>query len=62
MDQRRLLFVHAHPDDEVIGTGATMIDYARRGIAVALVTGTRGDLFAGPGGGDLGDWPLGGGG
>ncbi|HET6908354.1 MAG TPA: N-acetyl-1-D-myo-inositol-2-amino-2-deoxy-alpha-D-glucopyranoside deacetylase, partial [Mycobacteriales bacterium] len=25
---RRLLLVHAHPDDETIGTGATMAKYA----------------------------------
>jgi N-acetyl-1-D-myo-inositol-2-amino-2-deoxy-alpha-D-glucopyranoside deacetylase len=25
---RRLLLVHAHPDDESIGTGATMARYA----------------------------------
>ena len=30
-DSRRLLLVHAHPDDESIGTGATMAKYAARG-------------------------------
>lgn len=42
--QRRLLFVHAHPDDEVIGTGATMVHYVRQGASVTLVTCTRGEL------------------
>ena len=30
-DGRRLLLVHAHPDDESIGTGATMAKYAAEG-------------------------------
>jgi N-acetyl-1-D-myo-inositol-2-amino-2-deoxy-alpha-D-glucopyranoside deacetylase len=42
MDQR-LLLVHAHPDDETIGTGATMAKYAARGTAVTLVTCTLGE-------------------
>jgi N-acetyl-1-D-myo-inositol-2-amino-2-deoxy-alpha-D-glucopyranoside deacetylase len=41
---RRLLLVHAHPDDESIGTGATMAAYAAQGAAVTLVTCTRGEL------------------
>jgi N-acetyl-1-D-myo-inositol-2-amino-2-deoxy-alpha-D-glucopyranoside deacetylase len=40
----RLLLVHAHPDDESIGTGATMAAYAARGAGVTLVTCTRGEL------------------
>lgn len=40
---RRLLLVHAHPDDETIGTGATMAKYAAEGAAVALVTCTLGE-------------------
>ncbi|MCW2506100.1 MAG: N-acetyl-D-myo-inosityl-2-amino-2-deoxy-alpha-D-glucopyranoside deacetylase MshB [Actinomycetia bacterium] len=40
---RRLLLVHAHPDDEVIGTGATMARYAAEGAAVTLVTCTLGE-------------------
>ena len=40
---RRLLFVHAHPDDEVIGSGATMAKYAAEGAHVALVTCTLGE-------------------
>ena len=30
---RRLLLVHAHPDDETIGNGATMAKYAAEGVA-----------------------------
>jgi N-acetyl-1-D-myo-inositol-2-amino-2-deoxy-alpha-D-glucopyranoside deacetylase len=40
---RRLLLVHAHPDDESIATGATMAMYAAQGVAVTLVTCTRGE-------------------
>jgi N-acetyl-1-D-myo-inositol-2-amino-2-deoxy-alpha-D-glucopyranoside deacetylase len=40
---RRLLLVHAHPDDESIGTGVTMARYVREGAAVTLVTCTRGE-------------------
>jgi N-acetyl-1-D-myo-inositol-2-amino-2-deoxy-alpha-D-glucopyranoside deacetylase len=39
----RILFVHAHPDDESIGTGATMAKYAAAGAQVTLVTCTRGE-------------------
>ncbi len=40
---RRLLLVHAHPDDETIGTGATMAKYSAEGALVALVTCTLGE-------------------
>jgi N-acetyl-1-D-myo-inositol-2-amino-2-deoxy-alpha-D-glucopyranoside deacetylase len=40
---RRLLLVHAHPDDESIFTGATMAKYAAEGARVALVTCTMGE-------------------
>ncbi|WP_248964079.1 N-acetyl-1-D-myo-inositol-2-amino-2-deoxy-alpha-D-glucopyranoside deacetylase [Sphaerisporangium perillae] len=40
---RRILFVHAHPDDESIGTGATMAKYAAEGAHVCLVTCTLGE-------------------
>ena len=43
-DGRRLLLVHAHPDDEAIGTGATMARYAAEGAGVTLVTCTLGEL------------------
>ena len=39
----RLLLVHAHPDDETIGTGATMAKYVDAGAHVALVTCTLGE-------------------
>ena len=38
-----MLLVHAHPDDETIGQGATMAKYAARGTAVTLVTCTLGE-------------------
>ncbi len=38
------MLVHAHPDDESIGTGATMAKYAAEGSGVTLVTCTLGEL------------------
>ena len=35
--------MHAHPDDETIGNGATMARYAAEGVHVALVTCTLGE-------------------
>jgi N-acetyl-1-D-myo-inositol-2-amino-2-deoxy-alpha-D-glucopyranoside deacetylase len=68
-DSRRLLLVHAHPDDESIGTGATMAAYAAQGAGVTLVTCTRGELgeiippelaYLADGGGDrLGEYRAG---
>lgn len=43
VSDRRLLLVHAHPDDESIGTGATMAHYAAEGVRVVLVTCTLGE-------------------
>jgi len=40
---RRLLLVHAHPDDETIGTGATMAKHVAMGDLVVLVTCTLGE-------------------
>lgn len=40
---RRLLLVHAHPDDESINNGATMAAYAADGAEVTLVTCTLGE-------------------
>ncbi len=40
---RRLLLVHAHPDDETIGNGATMARHAATGAHVTLVTCTLGE-------------------
>ncbi len=42
--EQGLLLVHAHPDDESIGTGATMAKYAAEGVRVTLVTCTLGEL------------------
>jgi N-acetyl-1-D-myo-inositol-2-amino-2-deoxy-alpha-D-glucopyranoside deacetylase len=43
LSPRRLLLVHAHPDDETIATGATMAKYAAEGAHVTLVTCTLGE-------------------
>jgi N-acetyl-1-D-myo-inositol-2-amino-2-deoxy-alpha-D-glucopyranoside deacetylase len=40
---RRLLLVHAHPDDETINNGATMAKYVAEGAHVTLVTCTLGE-------------------
>ncbi|NIH78683.1 N-acetyl-1-D-myo-inositol-2-amino-2-deoxy-alpha-D-glucopyranoside deacetylase [Amycolatopsis viridis] len=40
---RRLLLVHAHPDDESITTGGTIARYAAEGVDVTLVTCTLGE-------------------
>jgi N-acetyl-1-D-myo-inositol-2-amino-2-deoxy-alpha-D-glucopyranoside deacetylase len=65
-DQRRLLLVHAHPDDESIETGATMAAYAAGGAGVTLVTCTLGELgevippgLAHLAGGPLGQYRIG---
>ena len=42
-DRRRLMLVHAHPDDESINNGATMARYAAEGAEVCLVTCTLGE-------------------
>ncbi|AXH37113.1 LmbE-like protein [Humibacter sp. BT305] len=39
----RVLFAHAHPDDETISTGGTIAALLARGAAVLVVTGTRGE-------------------
>ncbi|BBZ51454.1 N-acetyl-1-D-myo-inositol-2-amino-2-deoxy-alpha-D-glucopyranoside deacetylase [Mycobacterium heidelbergense] len=39
----RLLFVHAHPDDESLSNGATIAHYAARGAQVRVVTCTLGE-------------------
>ena len=43
MNEKRMLLVHAHPDDETINNGATMAMYAKSGVGVTLVTCTRGE-------------------
>jgi len=40
---RRIIFVHAHPDDETVSGGATMAHYAADGAQVTLVTCTLGE-------------------
>src|SRR6266704_1131950 len=40
---RRMVLVHAHPDDETIGTGVTMARYVNEGAGVTLLTCTRGE-------------------
>lgn len=42
-NDRRILLVHAHPDDETIASGVTMARYADSGAHVALVTCTLGE-------------------
>ena len=44
MTDHRMLLVHAHPDDECIGTGATMARYVDEGVGVTLVTCTAGEM------------------
>ncbi|WP_051209096.1 PIG-L family deacetylase [Propionicicella superfundia] len=40
---RRVLFLHAHPDDETLTTGALLADLALRGVECTVVTATRGE-------------------
>ncbi|MGH8825374.1 MAG: N-acetyl-1-D-myo-inositol-2-amino-2-deoxy-alpha-D-glucopyranoside deacetylase [Jiangellaceae bacterium] len=40
---RRLLLVHAHPDDESLWTGGTIARYAAAGVEVSVVTCTLGE-------------------
>jgi N-acetyl-1-D-myo-inositol-2-amino-2-deoxy-alpha-D-glucopyranoside deacetylase len=66
---QRMLLVHAHPDDESIGTGATMAKYAAEGAGVTLITCTLGELgevippdlahLAADAGGGLGEYRIG---
>ncbi|MFV0534191.1 MAG: PIG-L family deacetylase [Cumulibacter sp.] len=41
---RRVLFVHAHPDDETIATGALIAELVSRGVEVGVLTATRGEM------------------
>ncbi|GAA5069166.1 LmbE family N-acetylglucosaminyl deacetylase [Thermocatellispora tengchongensis] len=50
-----IMAVHAHPDDEVIGTGGILARYAAEGIRTVLVTCTNGEQGDGPGGVKPGD-------
>ena len=48
-DPLTLMAVHAHPDDEVIGTGGILARYAAAGVRTVLVTCTDGRQGDGPG-------------
>ena len=50
-----LMAVHAHPDDEAIGTGGILARYADEGVQTVLVTCTNGELGDAPGGLKPGD-------
>lgn len=41
---RAIVFVHAHPDDESLGTGGSIARYAADGAHVCVVTCTNGEL------------------
>lgn len=43
-ESRTLLAVHAHPDDEAIGTGGILARHSAEGMRVALVCATRGEV------------------
>jgi len=45
-----LMAVHAHPDDEALGTGGVLARYGDEGVRTVLVTCTNGELGDGPGG------------
>ncbi len=45
-----LMAVHAHPDDEVLGTGGILARYAAEGVRTVVVTCTDGSCGDGPGG------------
>ena len=50
-----LMAVHAHPDDECIGTGGILARYAAEGVRTVLVTCTDGACGDGAGGSKPGD-------
>jgi N-acetyl-1-D-myo-inositol-2-amino-2-deoxy-alpha-D-glucopyranoside deacetylase len=43
-EQKRLLAVVAHPDDETFGMGGTLAHYASAGVEVYLICATRGEV------------------
>ncbi|HHU39357.1 MAG TPA: GlcNAc-PI de-N-acetylase [Propionibacterium sp.] len=51
-DHARVLFVHAHPDDETLATGGLIAELVARGVEVAVLTATRGEQ------GEVVDGPL----
>lgn len=42
-DRLTLMAVHAHPDDECLGTGGVLARYSDEGLRTVLVTATRGE-------------------
>lgn len=42
-DRLTLMAVHAHPDDECMGTGGVLARYSNEGLRTVLVTATRGE-------------------
>ncbi len=42
-DAQRVLFIHAHPDDETISTGGTIALMVERGVHVTVLTSNRGE-------------------
>ena len=55
MQPLTLMAVHAHPDDEALGTGGVLARYSKEGIRTVLVTCTNGEFGNGPGGIKPGD-------
>jgi LmbE family N-acetylglucosaminyl deacetylase len=49
-DELTLMAVHAHPDDEALGTGGVLARYSDEGVRTVLVTCTGGELGDAPGG------------
>lgn len=43
MTNKRILGLFAHPDDEILGSGGTMAQYASQGVQVETVCTTRGE-------------------
>ena len=43
-DRLTMMAVHAHPDDEAIGTGGVLASYADQGVRTVLVTCTGGEV------------------
>lgn len=43
-EEKTILAVFAHPDDEVFGIGGTLVQYSRQGVRIVLVCATRGEV------------------
>ena len=43
---QRIVFLHAHPDDETLATGVLLAELAAAGRQVSVVTATRGEMGA----------------